>query len=261
MEICLATIFGILGAVIGSFLNVCVDRLPASKSLIYPASHCDTCSRKLELQDLVPILSYLAVKGRCRSCRAKIPKRVFWVELGTGVFTALLFLYKGFSIEFAFIALFSYLYIVIALIDLHHKLILNKVIYPSLIAALIIAPFFIKQDTLGSNVVDYGITNALIGGVTGFIFLLIPALVFRGGMGFGDIKMSTLIGLTTGFGEVLVALLLGIILGGITGIIFLITGVKNRKETIPFGPFLALSAIVTLILGTDILSWYMSLFV
>jgi leader peptidase (prepilin peptidase) / N-methyltransferase len=260
MEIYLIVIFGLLGAAFGSFINVCVDRLPAGKSLNYPSSHCDACQKKLTVTDLIPVFSYLALRGRCRYCGAKIPLRVLWVELGCGLFTAFLFWYKGLTLDFAFIAFYSYIYIVIALIDLKHQLILNKIVYPALVVALIIAPFFIKSGNVHQNIYDHGIINALIGGAVGFVFLLIPAIISRGGMGFGDVKMAALIGFTTGFGEVLVAVLGGIVLGGLVAIFLLIFHIKKRKEVIPFGPFLSLATIVTLIWGSSILEWYLGIF-
>src|SRR5512137_5811 len=108
MEIYLTVLFGIIGACIGSFLNVCIDRLPENKSLLGPPSHCDGCQRKLSVLDLIPIFSYLFLRGRCRTCGAKIPIRVFLVELGCGLLTAFLFWYKGLTLDFAFIAFYSY---------------------------------------------------------------------------------------------------------------------------------------------------------
>jgi leader peptidase (prepilin peptidase)/N-methyltransferase len=265
MEIYFTVIFGLLGAAVGSFLNVCVDRLPAGLSLTAPPSHCDACQRRLNFLDLFPVFSYIILRGRCRYCGAKIPLRVLWVELGCGLFTAFLFWYKGLTFEFAIIAFYSYIYIVIALIDMRHQLILNKIVYPSLIIALIIAPFFVRGGNLVGGQfhfgdLDIGILNALIGAVLGFVFLLIPALVSRGGMGFGDVKMAALIGLTTGFPGVLVAVLGGIILGGLVAIVLLASGIKKRKEAVPFGPFLSLASIITLIWGSGIYNWYMAFF-
>jgi leader peptidase (prepilin peptidase)/N-methyltransferase len=261
MEIYLTVIFGLFGAAVGSFINVCVDRLPAGKSLNYPPSHCDVCQKRLAVLDLFPVISYITLKGHCRYCHAKIPLRVLFVELGCGIFTAFLFWHQGLTLELAFTAFYSYIFIIIAIIDLRHKLILNKIVYPSLAASLIIAPFFIKQDVVGSGVVDQGIVNALIGGAVGFLFLLIPVIVTQGrGMGFGDVKYAALIGMATGFAEVLVAVLGGIILGAFVGVILLALGMKKGKDAIPFGSFLSLTAIITLLWGTDILDWYINLF-
>jgi len=265
MEIVLIVICGLIGAAAGSFLNVCADRLPAEKSIIYPSSHCDGCGRGLSAWELAPVFSYLALRGRCRTCGVKIPLRVLWVELGCGLWTAFLFWYKGLSPEFVFMALYSYVFILIAIIDLQHKLILNKVVFPCVIAGIIIAPFFVHggnfyQGGVHFGDVSAGLLNGLIGGAVGFAFLLIPALVTRGGMGFGDVKMAFLIGVATGFGEVLVAILGGIILGGMTAVFLLVSRLKKRKEAIPFGPFLSLAAIITLVWGSGIMGWYLGIF-
>ena len=270
MEIYSIIIFGLLGAAIGSFLNVCADRLPTGQSLMAPASHCDACQRRLTFLDLFPVFSYIFLRGRCRFCGAKIPLRVLWVELGCALFTAFLFWYicihnKGLFLEFAVIAFYSYIYIAIALIDLKHQLILNKIVYPSLIVALVIAPFFVKGGNLAAGQFHFGdssigILSALIGAGVGFAFLLIPAIVSRGGMGFGDVKMAAFIGLTTGFPGVLVAVLGGIIMGGLAAILLLAFRIKKRKEAIPFGPFLSLASIITLIWGSGILNWYLAIY-
>jgi leader peptidase (prepilin peptidase)/N-methyltransferase len=259
MEIYLAVLFGLLGVCIGSFLNVAIDRLPSGKSLVMPPSHCDACGRRLSTIDLIPVFSYIALRGRCRTCKVRIPLRILLVELGCGLFLALLFLYKGLTIEFGVIALYSFVFIAIGLIDLRTRLILNKIVYPSLVAALIISPFFLPERFFASPF--GGMLNGLTGAGLGFVALLIPVVVTMGrGMGFGDVKMAALIGLTTGLAGVMVAVLGGIILGGLVALILLLTGIKKRKEAIPFGPFLSLATIVTLLWGPAILHWYMGIF-
>jgi len=131
MEIALTVIFGLVGASIGSFLNVVADRLPANRSIVSPPSHCDACGKRLSGLELIPVFSYVILRGRCRSCRTRIPLRVLWVELGCGLLTAFLFWYKGLTLDFAVIAIYSYIFIVIAIIDLQHQLILNNIVYPS----------------------------------------------------------------------------------------------------------------------------------
>ena len=260
MEIYLTVLFGLFGAAFGSFINVCADRLPENRSLTGPPSHCDSCQKRLRFLDLFPVFSYLFLRGRCRYCGSSIPLRVFLVELGCGLWTAFLYHYLGLTPALGFTAFYSYLFITIALIDLKHQLILKKIVYPSLLIGLAIAPFFIKTDIPHNSILDYGILNALIGAVAGFVFLLIPAVLTRGGMGFGDVKMAALIGLATGFGEVFVAILGGIILGGVTAVFLLAFKIKKRKEAIPFGPFLSLAAIITILWGTRIMDWWLTLF-
>lgn len=265
MMIYLTVLFGLLGAAIGSFINVVVDRLPAGKSLSAPPSFCDGCQRRLSFWELVPVFSYLWLRGHCRTCGAKIPIRVLLVEIGCGLMMAgigwylwdsafqanILQTYKNIGIGFMTIVFFLFVFITLGLIDLQTKLILNKIVYPCLIIALVIDAFFTQR----------GIVNSLIGGGVGLGILLIPVLVTGGrGMGLGDVKMAALIGLTTGFGEVLVAVLGGIILGGLVAVVLVATGIRKRKDVIPFGPFLSIATIVTLIWGSQILHWYLGIY-
>lgn len=263
MEAALIVFFCLLGMIIASFLNVCIDRLPAGQSLVSPPSHCPTCNRRLGFRDLIPVFSYLWLRGRCRYCGAPIPKSLLWMELGTGaVFAYLswhyLFWQNASGIELAIALFYTSIFIVIAGIDWQKGLILNKIIFPAIIAALLISAAFsiflpdIKLVPL--------IGQAAIGGGIGLAIFLFIVIVSRGGMGWGDVKLAILIGLVTGYPLVFVALLMGVILGGVVAVILLLTGIKKRKEAIPFGPFLALAAVVTLVWGSHILSWYQGLF-
>ncbi|MFH1003622.1 MAG: prepilin peptidase, partial [Chloroflexota bacterium] len=168
METLLTVISGLLGAAVGSFLNVCIDRLPAGKSLAYPPSHCDACQRRLTPLDLIPVVSYLWLRRRCRYCRAPIPRRVLWVELGTGLLFAFIYRQLGLSTQLAVTMFYSALFIVLGVIDLEQKLLLNKIIYPAAGIALIIDGFLPHSP---------GIVSGLIGGGIGFTLLLIPALI------------------------------------------------------------------------------------
>ena len=255
MEIALAVVFGLLGIVIGSFLNVCIDRLPAGKSLLYPPSHCDACQHRLSPKDLVPVFSYLRQRGHCRYCRVVIPRRLLWVEVGSGLLFAFTYWRYDLSAEFVVITAYCCLFIVLGVIDLEHKLILNKIVYPAVVVAVIIS---ILLPWPGIILLPWPeALNGVIGGGVGFAFLLIPALIYRGGMGWGDVKLAALIGLITGFPLVFVALLMGVILGGLVAGILLLLKIKKRKEPIPFGPFLTVTAIVTLLWGNNILNWYL----
>jgi leader peptidase (prepilin peptidase)/N-methyltransferase len=253
MEILLIIIFGILGAAVGSFLNVCIDRLPAGKSIVYPPSSCDNCQHRLSWFDLFPVFSYLFLRGRCRYCKAHIPQRVFWVELGTGILFALLYWKYSLTAMLPVIMFYSSILIVLALIDLYHHLILNKIVYPAAIIAIIINIFL----------PEFGLHNflfGLLGGAVGFLILFLPALISRKGMGWGDVKMAGLVGLMTGFPNAIVAVFGGILLGGLLSIILLILKKKNRKEGIPFGPFLSLGTMIALLWASDIIHWYLRLF-
>ena len=250
IDIILTIIIVMMGASIGSFLNVCIDRLPAGGSLLRPASHCDGCQRHLSVLELVPILSYLWLHGKCRHCQIKVPWRVFWVELGTGMLLAFLYHYYGWGIRFGLTSFYCCVFIVIMVIDLEHRLILNKIVYPVAIIAIIVNLFLEQPDIL----------YALIGGVIGFALLALPALVYRGGMGWGDVKMAALMGLIFGFPQIFVAILMAIIMGGLISIILLLSRIKKRNEAIPFGPFLSIASILTLLWGNGIFTWYMNVF-
>jgi len=255
----LVVAFALLGAVIGSFLNVCIDRLPTGKSLVYPPSHCDACQHRLAPKDLIPVFSYLWLRGHCRYCHKPIPRRIFWIEVGSGLLFALTYWHYGLSVEFAVATFYCCLFVVLGVIDLEHKLILNKIVYPMAVVALIISIFIPSTGIIDVSLPWPESANGVIGGAIGFVLLLIPALLYRGGMGWGDVKMAALIGLVTGFPSVFAALLLGIVLDGLVGGVLLLLRIKKRKEPIPFGPFLSLATIAILIWGSDILNWYLGL--
>jgi len=260
MEVILTIVFALFGFAIGSFLNVCIDRLPTGRSLLYPPSHCETCQHPLSPKDLIPVFSYLWLRRRCRYCQAPIPRRPFWVELGSGFLFAFTYWHYGLSIDFAVIAFYCCLFIVLGVIDLEHELILDKIVYPAAVVALIISVFRPPPGIIDVSLPWLGIVNSVIGGAIGFTLLLIPALIYPRGMGWGDVKMAGLIGLIIGSRLVLVALLMGVILGGLVAGALLLLKIKKRKEAIPFGPFLSLATMVTLIWGSDILNWYLGLF-
>ena len=256
MEIGLTVVFALLGLAVGSFLNVCIDRLPQNKSIAYPPSHCEACQHKLSAKDLIPVFSYLRLRGRCRYCQVSIPGKLLWVELAAAVIFALLYWHYRLSPELGLMAFYACLFIVIFVIDLEHSLILNKVVYPTMVVALLLSlypwPWF--SESIGMRV-----AYAALGGAIGFVVFLLIALVSRGGMGWGDVKLAALIGLATGFPLVFVAIIMAAILGGIVAVVLLVTRRRGRREMIPFGPFLAVAAMVTLLWGSNILSWYLGL--
>ena len=265
MEILLTIIFTLLGAAIGSFLNVGIDRLPTGRSLVYPPSQCDACQHRLSPKDLIPVFSYLWLRGRCRYCGARIPRRVLWVELTGGVLFFLAFWRFGLSAEFAITAFYGCVFLVILFVDLEHKLILNKVTYPAAVVALVILAIdsFLPEPVLLRNLIllpEPSILSGVIGGAIGFVFFFIVFLINPKGMGMGDIKMAGLIGLVTGFPLVIVALFIGIFIGGIAAVMLLLLRMKGRKDIIPYGAFLGIGPVVTLLWGKEILSWYMGFF-
>ena len=250
-------LFALLGLAVGSFLNVCIDRLPAGRSIVRGPSHCEACSQRLWVRDLVPLASYLWLRGRCRHCGAAIPLRVPLVELATAlVFALLVWYFGGANPQLAMALVYACILIVIFVIDLEHGLILNVVIYPAIAIAIVFSFFWAGLDGFWPTL---RIANALLGGAAGFVFMLIPYVASRGGMGAGDVWLAGFMGLVTGFPLVFIALLLGIVSGGLTAAALLITRVKKRRDAIPFGPFLAAATLVTILWGQHILDWYLGL--
>jgi leader peptidase (prepilin peptidase)/N-methyltransferase len=231
----------------GSFLNVCIDRLPRGQSIINPPSHCSACNHKLSSLDLIPLLSYLLLRGRCRYCQAPIPFRLPIVEGMTGLLFALLCWKFGLGLELGISLVYICLLIVIFAIDLENQLVLNKVIYPAIALALVFSFFW----------PGLGVISALEGGALGLAVIGLIVLIYPPGMGWGDVKMAALVGLMTGFPLVIIALLLSVITGGVVGAILLAFKIKRRKDPIPFAPFLATSAMITLLWGQAIWQWYL----
>lgn len=257
MEFLFSFLFALLGLAVGSFLNVCIDRFPRDESILNPPSHCEVCHHNLAAKDLIPLFSYLFLRGRCRYCRTPLPKRLPLVELATGVILALLCASYGLSLGFGILSFYACLFIVVFVTDLEQGVIPNKVIYLGMAAALLFA-FFLPQPWLEQWWFE-GIANFAFGGGIGFGLLFLLAIISRGGMGWGDVKLAALIGLATGFPLVLFALIIGAIMGGLIGMFLLATKKKRRKEMIPFGPFLSLAAFITLLWGSNILSWWLLL--
>ena len=252
-------IFALLGLFMGSFLNVCIDRLPRGQSIISPPSHCSACKRKLSILDLVPVFSYLWLRGRCRYCRASIPLRIPIVEAVTGLMFALLYWKFGLGLELSISLVYACLLTVIFVIDLEHQLVLDKITYPGMALAFAFAFFWPGLGVispLGGEALGRAVSS-LAGGALGLAVMALPLIIYRRGMGMGDVKLGALVGLMTGFPLVVVALLLSVITGGLVAAILLVFRVKKRGDAIPFAPFLATSAMVTLLWGQAIWEWYL----
>lgn len=268
MEILLAITFTLAGLAIGSFLNVCIDRLPARKSLVSPPSHCDACQHPISPADNIPLVSYLWLRGRCRYCGAHIPFRVWLVEAITGLLFLLAFwryILSPAQAEYATFAITVFwgcVFLVIIFIDWEHQLILNKITYPAAIVAIILlgvdsfitgvslfpGRLFIPETSLFSGLIS--------GGVLLVIFLLIT-LLRPGSMGMGDAKLVTLIGLVCGFPLMIIAMLIGVILGGAVAIVLLVMKKKGRKDVMPYGAFLGIGPIIALLFANELISWYL----
>ncbi|VBB06877.1 peptidase a24a prepilin type iv bacterial [Lucifera butyrica] len=247
MQYFLIVLFGLL---IGSFLNVCIYRLPRGESLLFPPSHCMSCSRRLKPLDLIPVVSFILLGGKCRYCGTPFSSRYIVVELLTACLYIGCLLIFGLSAGLIRSLIFVSFLIVITFIDYDHQLILDKVLIWFAGAGVLI------NWITGSLPLGNMVLAALLGGG----LLLLVAVVSRGGMGGGDVKFAAALGLWLGWQLTLLALLLSFFLGGLGGAILMLLKIKGRKDFIPFGPFIALGAFISLLYGYRILAWYLANF-
>ncbi|MBU0568612.1 prepilin peptidase [bacterium] len=252
MEILASFVIFVLGISFGSFLNVCIYRIPEGKSIVSPRSFCPNCKTPIPFSSNIPILSYLLLKGRCRSCGQKISPRYLTVELLTGLLYLSCYYQFGLSSDLPIYLFFSSVLIVITFIDFEHQLILNKITYP-----VIISGFLISLLPGGIPFYD-SILGFLIGG--GFIYSMVvisPLIFGQEGMGGGDVKLAALIGVFLGWQNILLTLILASLSGGLMGVTLILLKLKKRRDYIPFGPYLCLGALVALFFGEKIIGWYL----
>ena len=239
-----------MGAVVGSFLNVVIHRLPLGESLVHPRSRCPGCGTQIAGYDNIPLVSWLFLRGRCRHCGTQISPRYPLVELITALVFAAVVLVRGFDddliIELPFVAGL----IALAGIDLDHKLLPNKIVYP--LAA---------WGVIAVLIADRGdIVEHLVAGAGAFLFLLAAALAYPRGMGMGDVKLSGVMGLYLGL-SVIPALLTAFLTGSVVGLAIIAReGAEARKKAVPFGIFLALGGIVGVLAGPELIDVYESNF-
>ncbi|WP_028987463.1 prepilin peptidase [Thermicanus aegyptius] len=246
----LLIIFSLLfGLTLGSFFNVVALRVPKGESILYPPSHCPHCRKQLGVRDLVPVLSFLISRGRCRHCGAPISPLYLLGELSTGLLFAAIYLVYGFSPEAVVAAALAGLSVIITISDLAYLLIPNKVLlfFLPLFAFL---RLFIREESYWT----YLLGMVLAGGI-----LLSAALISRRGMGMGDVKLFALYGLALGPLSAFLALFLASLAGALVGGTLILRGKMKRKDPIPFGPFLALGAMLAELFGDAIFSFYFSL--
>jgi len=250
MEIAYTIFAFIFGLVFGSFFNVVGLRVPKKESISTPPSHCTNCQRRLTLLDLIPVLSYIFLRGKCRSCGEKISPIYLLTEIVTGILFAFAVWNLGLTIETAVALLFISLLMIIVVSDFAYMLIPDKVLLfflPFLIIGRILSPLDPWWDSL-------------LGAVIGFGILYLIAVVSKGGMGGGDIKLFFLIGLVLGTMDTLLTLFIAAFIGMIAGIIVLKVRNQGRKTPVPFGPSIALAAIIVYFYGDAMLDWYINLF-
>jgi len=241
-------LYSLLGLLVGAFLNLAADQLPQRHPLGSP--RCPYCGKSHYPLEWSAVFSFLLLRGRCQHCRAPLSLRRPLLELGTML--AFAFLWQRYSptpLLFLLSLYISILFLVLV-IDLEHRLILNVVILPAILVA-----------GIGSSLSpDPGPLRALAGGIIGFALFYLIALVRKGGMGGGDVKLAAFIGLATGFPSVIVALLIAILAGGATALLLVLTRLKGLKSYIPYGPFLVIGGVVALLYGPQIVAWYLRLY-
>lgn len=244
-------VVALFGALIGSFLNVCIHRLPRRESVAWPGSHCPACGETIAWHDNIPLLSYLILKGRCRHCAIRIPIRYPIIEALNAIgYVALLAVYGPGWPTVAYGVLYSSL-LVVAATDLSHKIIPNAITFPGIAVGLLSAVAVLPLGLIDSLV------GLLVGG--GILWLLAwasPYLFGKEGMGGGDIKLLAMIGAFLGWKPALLTIMVGSLLGSLVGIGLITGGVIRRGDYIPFGPFLVCGALVALFFGQSVIDWY-----
>ena len=241
---------GLIGLVIGSFLNVVAHRVPLGESLVSPGSHCPGCGAPVRPYDNIPVVSWLLLRGRCRNCGMRISVRYPLVELATAIAFAAVVAVRGFDNDLILELPFVGALIALAAIDFDHKLLPNKIVYP-LAAYGVIATLLVDQDDLVEN---------LIAGAGAFLFLLVAVIAYPRGMGMGDVKLAGAMGLYLGL-SVIPALLVAFLSGSLVGVVILAReGAAGRKKAVPFGVFLALGGIVGVLAGPELIDLYESNF-
>jgi leader peptidase (prepilin peptidase)/N-methyltransferase len=243
----MTVLVAVLGAIVGSFLNVVIYRLPRRQSLIVPGSRCPHCSTPIAPWDNIPVVSFLLLRGRCRACGRPISVRYPAVELATAATVAAVWLKTNTLLDFAAGSLFTLLMLAIFFIDLEHHIVPNALSYPGLILGLLLA---IPQGRFA---------DALFAAAGAGAFFLLIAIVSRGGMGGGDIKLAALMGAFLGWPAIAVALFIAFMLGAGVGLFLIALRRRARRDPIPFGPALAVGGILALFVAESIVAWYLRL--
>jgi len=264
MEAIAVALAGVGGLVFGSFLNVVVHRVPRQESIVRPGSRCPSCGHELSAADNIPVISWLLLKGRCRYCRAPISARYPAGELLTAAVWMLAVLRRDQLVppgtaggeDWQLLAFLPFLWVLVALslIDLEHKILPNKIVYPSVVIGV---PLLAITAAMGPGLDPW--VRALLGGVAGAAGFLIVALISPAGMGMGDVKLAGLIGLFLGYlgwGRLVVSFFAAFAIGAVVGIALMVAGKAGRKTAIPFGPFMALGAVISALAGQTLLDMY-----
>ncbi|MFA7412195.1 MAG: prepilin peptidase [Tissierellaceae bacterium] len=244
------------GLIIGSFLNVCIYRIPWEESIVFPSSHCPSCRTKLRWYDNIPLVSYLSLMGKCRYCGEEISPQYPIVEFLNGIIYITIYKYMGLSLDFIFYALILSILIVIALIDIQHMII------PDILVLILVGTGLIYK------LLAYIIYKTPLALLDSIGAMVLPSILFfliiylsKGGMGDGDLTLIGSLGFILGIRHVFLTVFLSFVLGGLISILLLALKVRGRKDPIPFGPFIILGFFITVLWGEQLISWYISSFI
>ncbi|WP_199256922.1 prepilin peptidase [Heyndrickxia camelliae] len=243
------TFLTVFGLILGSFFNVVGIRVPKKESIMFPGSHCPACKHRLKWFELIPIFSYLFLKGRCHSCGIRISFLYPFVEMVTSFLFLLSYFKFGLSVQLLFALLLVSLMVIIFVTDIVYMLIPDRILIIFSILFTILRILYPMQPWW----------NPYVGAIIAFLLLLIIAVISKGAMGGGDIKLFFVVGLALGVKGVFTTFILSTFLGAIFGIILMIIGFSKRKA-IPFGPFIGVGAIISLLYSDSIISLYLNFF-
>jgi leader peptidase (prepilin peptidase)/N-methyltransferase len=240
--------FVVVGLLIGSFLNVVIARVPEGRSLIHPGSACPGCGTAIAWHDNIPILSFVALRGRCRTCAMPIPWRYPAVEAATAALFAAAGLAFGPTLDGVIAAVLLAALVAITVIDLEHQIIPDVISLPGIVAGVV--------ANLAGGRVPW--VDSLLGILVGGGLFLVIILASGGGMGGGDMKLGAMLGAFLGWKVVLLSVFVAVVVGGALAVVLLSTGARGRKDPIPFGPFLAAGGAAGLFWGERMMRWYLS---
>jgi leader peptidase (prepilin peptidase) / N-methyltransferase len=241
----------VLGAVVGSFLNVCISRLPKEESIIFPPSHCPHCRQRIKIVDLIPLVSFIILRGKCRGCRKPISFRYFLVEALSGLMFVMCYLFYNDTASIVYAILFSAVLIIILFSDLETQIIPDETIIAGIVLGTVYA--LIIRDWLG----------ALAGGLIGLSFFLSVYVIAKWiygkeAMGQGDIKLGLMLGINLGWPLVVPQILLTYLIGAPVALALLLFKVKKIHDAVPFGPFMVIAAWIIILFGSQIINYYIS---
>ncbi|MEI8055788.1 MAG: prepilin peptidase [Actinomycetes bacterium] len=251
-----AVLCGVLGLFIGSFLNVVIYRVPLGESVVSPRSRCTGCGSEIAAHDNIPVLSWLWLRGHCRSCGQAISVRYPLVELLTGIAFAAVAWWAGPSWQLPAYLYLAAIGVALSAIDLDTRRLPNVLVLPSYPVAIAL---LVLPAAIDGNWEDF--LRAILGGAAVFCFYFVLALIYPAGMGFGDVKLSGVLGIYLGWvswGVVIVGTFAGFLLGALVGIAVMLAKRGGRKTALPFGPFMVVGTFIALGAGPSIVSWYLT---